>query len=143
MTTPGSDALLGTFNANTTPTDAQAQQVIDDCVSALIAEVGELPTTVAEAAEIEDAARSAVEWRAAADIELAYPNRDADIRVYEQLNSRANMALDILRRALKQVGSGMIDVSPEWAFPAPPAWGDFSPGSGIEAITGTSPFREP
>lgn len=130
--TPGSDTLLGTFTSKTTPTDAQAQQVIDDAVAGLLAVVGDLPANVTQAAEIQVAARMAVQWRAAADIEVAYPNRDADVRVYDQLNARANDLLDSLKLALSQAGSGLVDTSPEWAFPLAPSWGDQSPGSGAD-----------
>jgi hypothetical protein len=140
--TPGSDALLGTFTASTTPTDEQAQQVIDDAVAVIIADVGELPTAVVEAPEITIAARAAVEWRAAADIEVAYPTRDADLQMFDRLNARAADALATLKRVLAQAGSGLVDVTPDWAFPAPPPWGDLSPGSGIEAITGGNPYAQ-
>jgi enamine deaminase RidA (YjgF/YER057c/UK114 family) len=135
--------MLGTFNANTTPTDAQAQQVIDDTVAALLADVGEPPAPgVFEAPEITIAMRSAVEWQAAADIELAYPNRDADIRVADQLTIRAALALATLKRALQQAGAGVVDVVPTWVMNAPPGWGDLSPGSGIEAISGNNPYGQ-
>lgn len=133
---PGSDALLNTFNANTTPTDEQAQAVIDDAVASLIALYGALPTGVTEQAMIQEAARSAVEWRAAADIELAYPNRDADVRLYDQLNTRAALALTQYATALSAVtsGGGPADLIPIWGFPDPPPYADQSPGSGADFI---------
>jgi hypothetical protein len=132
--TPGSDAMLGTFTASTTPTAGQAQQVIDDTVAAILADVGELPATPEQAPEIAVAARVAAEWRAAADIEVAFPNRDADVRVYDQLNARAEVALATLKRVLAQAGAGVVDVSPEWSMPDAPPWGDTSPGSGTDAL---------
>lgn len=128
--TPGVDSLLGTFTPDTTPTDAQAQAAIDDAVASVIAVVGALPTTGSLVSQIQVAARVAVEWRAAADIEVAYPNRDADVRVYDQLNARAQQALDSLKLALAEAGSGLADTLPDWSFPSPPPWGDVSPGSG-------------
>src|SRR5215469_2161424 len=129
-TSPGSDTLLGTFTANTTPTDTQAQQIIDDTVAALVADVGEMPTADALTPEIQVAAKQAAEWRAAADIEIAYPNRDADIRTYAALDARAGDALDTLKRVLAEHGAGIVDAYPEWAMPDPPPWGDESFGSG-------------
>jgi hypothetical protein len=107
---PGSDTLLMTFNANTTPSDAQAQQLIDDTVGVLESQVGDLPGITTQHPDLAIAMRQYVEWRAAADIELAYPNRDADIRLYDQLNAR-------------------------WAFPDAPPYADTSPGSGTELVT--------
>ncbi len=133
--TPGSDALLGTFTANTTPTDAQAQAVIDDVVAALVAETGDIPDTGDQWQEIQTAARVAAEWRAAADIEIAYPDRNADVQVYDQLNARAELAKKTLLAALAETGEGTVDPAhlvPEWMFPRPAPWGDTSPGSGAD-----------
>lgn len=127
-TVPGSDTLLGTFTANTTPTDSQAQSVIDDVVASLVAVTGDIPAT----AEIEALARVAAEWRAAADIEIAYPNRNADVRLYDQLDDRAAGAFSDLKVALSQAGSGLVEANPEWQMPLAPAWGDTSPGSGAD-----------
>lgn len=133
--TPGSDQLLGTFTASTTPTSDQAQAVIDAVVGTLLADVGPLPSSGALVQDIQTAARAAAEWRAAADIEVAYPLRDADLVVYDQLNARAADALATLKRVVAQAGGGQADVAtPYWGFPAPPPWGDLSPGSGIEAL---------
>lgn len=133
---PGSDRLLGTFSSATTPTDGQAQQVIDDAVAGILADVGELPAAAYQAPEIAVAARVAAEWRAAADIEVAYPNRSADLDMYAQLNARAGDALATLKRALAQAGSGMTGEVPAWNFPPAPGWGDTSPGSGTDQLTG-------
>lgn len=131
---PGSDRMLGTFTATTTPTDAQAQQVIDDAVAVLLADVGELPSTGAQWPEIQQAARQVIEWRAAADIEIAYPNRDADVRVAAVLDMRAKDALATLKRILAEADSGLAAAEPVWQFPDPPPWGDKSPGSGTDYL---------
>jgi hypothetical protein len=131
---PGSDKMLGTFTATTTPTDAQAQQVIDDAVAVLLADVGELPATGLQWPEIQQAARQVIEWRAAADIELAYPNRDADLLMYDRLNLRYADALATLKRALAEADVGMVEAEPVWQFPVPPPWGDKSPGSGTDYL---------
>jgi len=127
--TPGSDRLLNTFTPTTTPTDAQAQQFIDDAVAAVQAAVtGEIPGS----GDLAVAARGAAEWQAAADIELAYPYRDADVQVAGQLQARANFALTELRTALDVIGAGVVEALPEWRMPLPAPWGDTSPGTGAD-----------
>src|SRR6266700_7041597 len=75
--TPGSDATLGTFTASTTPTDDQAGKIIDDAVNTIISAAGVLPPAGdPNYPQVSQAARVAAEWRAAADIEVAYPVRD-------------------------------------------------------------------
>lgn len=129
--TPGSDALLGTFTASTTPTSDQAQAVIDTIVGTLLASTGMLP---ANQPDLYVAARSACEWRAAADIEIAYPNREADVQVYEQLDARAQAAWQVFATALASIGGSPTgpDSVPMWCFPPGPPWGDLSPGSGAD-----------
>ena len=117
--TPGSDRLLGTFSEATTPTAEQAQADVDAAVRAILAEVGAVP----QVDVVEAAARDAAEWRAAADIELAYPTRDATVQVARDLDARAKAALDRLKVVLTEAGTGAL-VEPVWAFPDPPAWGD-------------------
>lgn len=127
--TPGSDVLLNTFTASTTPTAEQAQAVIDTVAGTLLAFTGPLPASN----DIQTAARSAVEWRSAADIEIAYPNRDADVQVYQQLDGRATAAWNQLVTILEAAGSGpgLPDEMVTYSFPPPVRWGDVSPGSGI------------
>src|SRR5258708_29094159 len=88
--TPGSDATLGTFTASTTPTDGQAQSVIDDACSAVLAAAGPVPATgQPNAPLVQQAARTAAEWRAAGHIEIAYPVRGAGGRGFGQLHPPA------------------------------------------------------
>ncbi len=134
--TPGSDRLLMTFNANTTPTDAQAMQLIDDTVGTLESQVGDIPNVLTQHPDAAIAMRVWVEWRAAADIEIAYPNRDADVRVYDQLNARADKAWHALEEALNTSDVGASANEPQWAFPLPAPWGDTSPGSGADYVMG-------
>lgn len=123
--TPGSDTLLGTFTSSTTPTTDQAQSVIDDAVNGILAAVGDLPTSPDEMVQrCQVAARSAAEWRAAADIEVAYPNRDADVRVFAQLDQRAKDELATLKLAMQQANAGVVDVLPFWQMPDAPPWAD-------------------
>jgi len=125
--TPGSDTVLGTFTEDTTPTAEQAQADIDAAVRTIVAEVGEIPTSGLSAdmlAAIQGAARDAAEWRAATDIELAWPVRDADVAVAASLNARATTALEALKVILEKAGSGQVYEFPIWAFPDPPPWAD-------------------
>ncbi len=122
--TPGSDALLGTFTSSTTPTDEQAQGVIDDAVAGIVASMGPLPLSPPASDQIAVAARTAAEWRAAADIEVAFPNRDQDVVVYTQLDARATAALATLAAVLKAAGTGAVDIFPVWQSPDPPLWAD-------------------
>jgi hypothetical protein len=135
--TPGSDQTLGTFTSATTPTDAQAQAVIDDAVSAVLAAAGPVPVTgQANAALVQQAARTAAEWRAAADIEIAYPVRDADVLLVDRLNARAAAAMTALLTVMATTQTGAIEPVPVWMSPDPPPWADTSPGSGTETVAG-------
>jgi len=123
-TTPGSDALLGTFNATTTPTGEQAGRVIASAVGVVLGAVG--GTVPASPAYLAVMAGYAASLRAAADIELAYPDRDADVSVYEQLDQRAKDTLERLIEAINDAGSGTEgSLLPQYAFPDPPSWGDY------------------
>lgn len=122
---PGSDALLGTFTASTTPTDAQAQAAIDSAVQGILSQTGPLPVTDIGLLQ---QARSAAEWRAAADIEVAYPNRDADVHVYAQLDARAKDELATLLHRLAIQGEGEVAELPDWSAPDPPVYADKDPG---------------
>ena len=135
--TPGSDSMLGTFTASTTPTDEQAQAVLDSAVAWVLSEAGPLPPTFdANYALISASARDTAAWRAAADIELAYPNRDADVRTAAQLDQRAKDALAGLLRAMVLTETGAVEPVPVWQSPLPPSWADIDPGSGIETMGG-------
>jgi hypothetical protein len=122
---PGSDTMLGTFTANTTPTDGQAQAVIDAAVGSVLSQTGTLDPNDAA---LGDQARAAVEWRAAADIEISYPNRDADVHVYDQLDARAKYELATLLRRLQILGEGAPESVPYWSAPDPPVYADMDPG---------------
>jgi hypothetical protein len=123
--TPGSDALLGTFTASTTPDNAAAQAVIDGAVQFILSETGPLDETEAG---LLTAARAAAEWRAAADIELAYPNRDADVAVYAELDQRAKDSMAQLVHLLEALGEGFVEQVPFWSAPNPPVYADKDPG---------------
>jgi hypothetical protein len=93
-------------------------------VAGVIAQVGDLPTVSPDLPNIWRAAKNAAEWRAAADIEVAYPLRDADVRVYAQLDQRAKDALSQLVMALRVELGGPVDLYPIWMSPVPVTWGD-------------------
>jgi hypothetical protein len=118
MTVPGSDLLLMTFNANTQPNGDSVQRIIDGAVSGILSIV---PTIVTGNHHL---AKSAASWRAAADVELAYPERNANVNVYEQLNSRAQLELERLIQAAETGGGGAVATFPVWSFPPPVPWGD-------------------
>src|SRR5258707_6274825 len=89
--TPGSDATLGTFTASTTPTDGQAQSVIDDACSAVLAAAGPVPATgQPNAPLVQQAARTAAESPTAPGIEIAHPGRDPHARGFDQPNPPAH-----------------------------------------------------
>lgn len=140
--TPGSDKLLMTFNANTTPNDAVVQQMIDDTLEGLEAQVGDIPSVALQFPNLATAMRSYVEWRVAADIELAYPNRDADIQVSVQLAARASLVLATITTALAGAGEGTAAVDPVSFFPDPAQtpYADQSPGSGADFLIGVFRF---
>lgn len=121
---PGSDVLLMTFTASTTPTDEQAQRKIAHAVDeVLVAIGGTLPATPTY---LKGLATKAASLRAAADIELAYPDRNADVSVYEQLNQRAKDALQVLVDGCNDAGGGTEGtLLPVYEFPDPALYGDY------------------
>lgn len=115
---PGVDDMLGTFNDKTVPTGDMAQPLVNGAIAVVADAVGAI------GAALYDLAMDAAAWRAAADIELAYPQRDGDIKIYEQLDRRAKLALDRLIAAADDSGAGTDATLPQWSFPAPVSWGD-------------------
>lgn len=119
QTAPGVQTLLHTFNDRTVPTDTQAQPILDGAISLVrstIATIGE---------GLYDLAKDAAAWRAAADIELAYPERNADIdRIYGPMDARAKLALQRLADAAGDAGTGADAQLPVWSMPDPVPWGD-------------------
>jgi hypothetical protein len=101
------------------PTAEMVQPLIDGAVVSVRHAVGSIPTAV------EDLATEAAAWRAAADIELAWPERDADLReVYDRLDARAKLALQRLIEACEDAGTGADGGVPVYSFPEAPPWGD-------------------
>ena len=81
---------VGTFTADTRPTDAQAQEAIDHALAALHEKVGEVGDLCA------DVARMAATYGAAAEIELSYFPEQArtDRSPYTYLLTRYDALLD-------------------------------------------------
>lgn len=119
---PGDTSLLGTFTSVTEPTDEQAGRHIAAAVAEVLGAVGgTIPVTPVFLYEL---ASEAAALRAAADIELAYPNRNADIDRFPQLDQRAKDALQRLIDAVNDAGSGPEGgLLPIWAFPDPVRYG--------------------
>ncbi|MEV0584103.1 hypothetical protein [Nonomuraea sp. NPDC050310] len=121
---PGSDVLLMTFTASTTPTDEQAWRYIAGAVAWTLAGIGGVLS--ATPLHLADLATRTAALRAAADIELAYPDRNADVSVYEQLNQRAKDALKVLVDGCNDAGGGTEgNLVPIYSFPDPALYGDY------------------
>lgn len=123
-----------TFNDDTVPTEAQAQEVIDQAVQDVVAAVGSFdPAAIINEADVErgedpvtlgDLAASAATLDAAAQIELGFFPEQVQGGEYEALNDRAKAALARLEEAVIEyraggVGSGRTTPKPKFSFPAP------------------------
>lgn len=115
---PGDDEYLNTFNDDTRPNSTEAQKAIDHAVTDALSVVTSIPTA------LEDIAKNAVMWRAAADIELAYPDRNADANYYAQLDARARYEWDRFIKASEGQNSSTEVGVPTWQFPTPVWYGD-------------------
>jgi len=121
----GSDAMLGTFTAATTPTDEQAARLIRRATAWVEGVVG-----VPVAPTVRRLASAAAALRAAYWVELAYPERDADVAVYDRLREEAGAALlsataqNAAAGAIAPTPAGVPDDLVSFSFPAPPRWGD-------------------
>lgn len=119
QTTPGSTTLKNTFDDTTVPTAAQVQPILDGAIATVRSAVGVLGSGLYALA------KDAAAWRAAADLELAYPDRPADVAtVYAALNERAKTALQRLVDAADDAGVGAEAQMPVWSMPTPVPWGD-------------------
>lgn len=82
-----SDAILGTFTDVTTPTRDQATRIIARACAWVASQVGSPVSPAAyQAAGIAAALRSAY-W-----VEIAFPERDGDLAVYDRLSAEADAA---------------------------------------------------
>lgn len=115
---PGNEVHLGTFTEDTYPTAEQAQDKIDQACADVLKAVATVGT------DLEDPAKNAAMWRAAADAELAYPDRTADVNHYEQLNARAKYAWELFLNAAASQGTGDSATLPVWYSQDSPWWAD-------------------
>ncbi|MEV4287355.1 hypothetical protein AB0K40_17765 [Nonomuraea bangladeshensis] len=121
---PGDTRLTGTFSAQTEPTDEQARRHIAAAVAEVLGAVG--GSVPAAPAFLGHLASEAASLRAAADIELAYPNRNADADRFAQLDQRAKDALQRLLDAVNDQGGGPEGgLLPVWSMPVPVWYGDY------------------
>jgi len=121
----GSDAMLGTFTAATTPTDEQAARLIRRATAWVEGVIG-----APVAATVRQLASAAAALRAAYWVELAYPERDADVAVYDRLREEAAAAL--LSATAQNAAAGAVAPTPpgvpddlvSFSFPDAPRWAD-------------------
>lgn len=123
MVTPGSELELGTFNGNTSPTDGQAQRITDGAVNSI---AGRLPNL---APTLHGLAKVVAAQRAAASVLRAYPrstNPTQDLQAADALDRRADADMQVLVAAAADASgsSNTTALLPQYAFPAPVAWGD-------------------
>lgn len=115
---PGNEDPIGTFTTDTRPTAVQAQVKIDAAVTDVIAAASSVPTA------LEGVAKNAAMWRAAADIWLSYPDRDADITAaYAALDARARYEWDRFTSAAGDQNASTSAMVPYWNFEESPEWG--------------------
>lgn len=125
---PGS-GMLGTFTPATTPTDEQAGRLVRRATAWVAAALGR--PVPAPAVVIASAAAA---LRAAYWVELAYPERDADVAVYDRLRDEAAQSLTDARALITSLGAPVPDLGgaagpgPDdlvrYSFPPPPRWAD-------------------
>jgi hypothetical protein len=113
--TPGSMTPLGTFNSTTVPTDEMVDRIAKGAASWVSSKAGVVDP------DLYEFATSVAAVRAAAFVELAYPTRDGDASVYEELFKQSDAGLAALIVANGAAGEtppgeGLL---PQWSFPDP------------------------
>lgn len=120
--TAGSTVEMGTFNGRTSPTDEQAQRLLDSAVYAIVAELG------AVAPAVEPLAARVATQRAAAAILRAYSRSPDDLTVAAALDAGASA--DFLRllatNSADDPTGTLTAVLPVWSFPTKPRWADYN-----------------
>ncbi len=121
-----SDSYMGTFTTQTTPTATQVTALLVDACAWVAAEVG-----APVAAQAHDMMRVAAALLTAYRVELAYPERDADVSVYDRFRVDAEAAVTVAAQVNRANGGGAgtdeegrPDVLAQYEFPDPPAWAD-------------------
>lgn len=112
-----------TFTSTTRPTGLQVDQLIADAVAWVLAATGTV------AASLYDMASATAAVRAAAFVELGYPDKAEDVSHGQILLAEAQRMLDQLVRANQAAtGANPTDpgaaLLPRFAFPAAPSWAD-------------------
>lgn len=123
---PATDALAGTFTDATTPTRTQAGRLISRACAWVATRLGPVINSRVYRLAGEAAALRAAYW-----VEVAYPERDADLTVYDRLRAEAEAALDLASSSNVEIGGddptpGGLDDLSSFAFPARPPWADLS-----------------
>jgi len=122
---PDLDEYEGTFTDATTPTGEQAEGLIRRAADWVAAQVG---TPIQQVSW--PMCKLATSLLAAAWIERAYPERDADVAVYQQFRDDADKAIRQARDTnVDAGGSGDapdadLPVQVAYSFPAAPGWAD-------------------
>ncbi len=118
----------GTFTTATYPTAAQVNLLIAD---ACVWVEGMVGVPVASAAD--SLCGMAAALYAAYRVELAYPERDADVSVYDRFRLDAEALVDRAAAVNRANGGGggtdeegRVDVLARWSFPDPPRWADMT-----------------
>lgn len=120
--TPGVEEYLGTFTADTTPSDEQVGRLIRSAVNTVTSRIGVVQDVLA------DRARDVVACLTAAYVELAFPVRAADLNTYDKLSALAEAKLAALAESNLALGATPTGLAtallPVWSYPEPVAWGD-------------------
>ena len=125
-----SNEYLGTFGTTTTPTAAQVTALIDKACTWVTGQTGLPLMPAAEPLCAVAASLWAAYW-----VELGYPERDADVSVYDKLRVDAESATKAAVAFNDAAGGGwQTDPTPAdtnlvvGSFPEAPSWGDAGPG---------------
>lgn len=120
VVTPGSQLYLGTFTGQTSPTDEQAQRVIDKAVAlTLVASVGVFTLPPA----LEPVAKTVAALRAAAMLARTYARNDQDLALAASLDVAADAGLATLVLQVGEQGGGTgTGPAPVGYFPSPASY---------------------
>lgn len=114
---------LETFDSTTHPSASAVNNLVSDACAWVGLLVNPVPDVLA------DSARAAAAMRAAAMVELTYPDNRDDLSTAEQLLARADaMRADLDTASVAVTGTDPEDPAanllPVYSFPTPVAWGD-------------------
>ncbi|MCA1570786.1 MAG: hypothetical protein LC798_10815 [Chloroflexi bacterium] len=114
------DAPLGTFTADTVPTGEQVARLAAAAAAHVAAAVGTVDPSLYVLAS------AAAAQRAAAYVEYAYPERDADVNTGDVLLALADATLDRVASANLAVSGTTVGAAavPYWSFPDATVHGD-------------------